>query len=493
MNTLLSQTFLSFLAFLVAVPAANGDAPLATQSGLRNVLFLFADDQRADTIGAYNNPHIETPNIDRLVFEGFSFRNNYVFGSNNGAVCVPSRAMLMTGKAWTRFNTVNMGDEVLLPQLLRSRGYTTFATGKWHNGQPSWLRAFEVGKSIMFGGMSDHTKVPLSDLKPDGTLTETYTPDGFSTEIFADRAIEFLRNTSKDKPFFAYVAFTSPHDPRQPPKEYREKYYAKKPPLPKNFLPQHPFDNGMMNGGRDENLAPWPRTESVIRDQLAEYYGMMTHLDDQIGRILQTLRESGHEENTLVVYAADNGLAMGSHGLVGKQSLYEHSVRVPLILKGPGIPKNESSSSFTYLFDVFPTLCELLSVDTPKGLDGKSLVKIIRDPKKSVRDHVFLPFRDIQRSIRDDRWKLLCYPKISHRQLFDLQSDPDETTNLIDQQAHRDTVARLLALMQEEQRRYGDTQSVEFENKPFPPIDLSGKARMPDQWQPDWIVEKYFR
>jgi len=228
--------FATLVLFLASVVSALAARP--------NILFLFADDQRADTIGAHGNPNIHTPNIDQLVANGFSFRRNYVFGGNSGAVCVPSRAMLMTGKTWFKVNTNTLEGEKLLPELLGENGYTTFGTGKWHNGQPSWLRAFQSGRSIMFGGMSDHTKVPVKDLGSDGKLTEVRTGEKFSSELFADAAIGFLKSQKGQKPFFAYVAFTAPHDPRQPPEAYRERYYKNLPPLPKNFQPQLPFDNG---------------------------------------------------------------------------------------------------------------------------------------------------------------------------------------------------------------------------------------------------------
>jgi arylsulfatase A-like enzyme len=159
-----------------------------------NILFLFADDQRADTIGAHGNPHIRTPHIDSLVTSGFSFRRNYVFGGNSGAVCVPSRAMLMSGKTWFHIDTATLNGEKADAELFGENGYATFGTGKWHNGQPSWLRAFQRGESIMFGGMSDHTKVPIRDLQPDGTLSEQRFAEKFSSEMFADAAIDFLQS-----------------------------------------------------------------------------------------------------------------------------------------------------------------------------------------------------------------------------------------------------------------------------------------------------------
>src|SRR5439155_26598129 len=175
-------------------------------------------------------------------------------------------------------------------------------------------------------------------------------------------AIRLIEKQPKDKPFFCYVAFTAPHDPRNPPEEFREMYYKNRPPLPANFRPLPAFDNGMTKGGRDENLAPYPRTKEVISDQLCEYYGLITHLDEQVGRVLAALEKSGRAKDTVVIYAADHGLALGSHGLLGKQSLYEHSMKSPLIIAGPGIPAGRSSEAFTYLFDLFPTVCTLAGI-----------------------------------------------------------------------------------------------------------------------------------
>jgi arylsulfatase A-like enzyme len=477
--------------------ASLGAAPAWMRRSARgadrpNVLFLFSDDQRADTIRAHGNPHIRTPNLDRLAAAGVSFRNNYIFGGNSGAVCVPSRAMLMSGKTWFHVDTATLEGAKLLPEALGEHGYATFGTGKWHNGQASWLRAFQRGKSVMFGGMSDHSKVPVRDLGPDGKLTAERSGEKFSSELFADSAIEFLKGHDGKKPFFAYVAFTAPHDPRMPPESFREPYYRSLPPLPPNFQPQLGFDNGAMRGGRDENLAAWPRTETTIRDQLAEYYGMITHLDGQIGRVLEALRQSGRAQNTIVIFAADNGLALGSHGLVGKQSVFEHSMRTPLIISGPGIPRGRNIPAFTYLLDLFPTLCDAAGVPAPPDLAGESL-RPLWEGKKKLRDSVFLPYMQIQRAVRDERWKLIAYPKIGHLQLFDLQADPHERVNLIDRPEHAPHVARLRKLMGEWQAKVGDSLAIPESNRAPETVDLTGRPRNPDQWQPEWIVRKYFQ
>ena len=484
--SLLLSVSLSLLLSLSATAATAATKP--------NILILFADDQRADTIGAHGNAHIKTPVIDGLVRDGTSFRRNYVMGGNSGAVCVPSRAMLMTGKTWFAMNTATLAGEKLLPELFGEHGYTTFGTGKWHNGQPSWLRAFQKGERMMFGGMSDHEKVPVRDLGPDGKLTEQRIGEKFSTELFADAAIRFLEQhdpAAGTKPFFCYVAFTAPHDPRQPPPGFPADYTSR-PPLPKNFLPQLPFDNGAMTGGRDENLGAWPRTEAMIRDQLAEYYAMVEHMDAQIGRILAVLKTRGLAENTIIVYAADNGLALGSHGLLGKQNVFEHSMLTPLILAGPGVPKGKSTAAFTYLFDLFPTLCELAGVPAPAGVFGESLRPLWDGSKSSLRDTVFLPYIQIQRAVRDERWKLIRYPKLGFSQLFDLQTDPDETRSVYDDPARAPDIARLTAAMQRWQTKVGDTLVLNTGSTPPPKIDLTGKARQTDQWQPEWIVKKYF-
>ena len=479
-----------FLLVLFAINSFLSPAFLQAAEAKPNFLFLFADDQRDDSIGAYGNRHIHTPNIDGIVRDGFSFNRAYCMGSIHGAVCQPSRAMLMSGRTLYRV-PMDLKETPLMPEVLGKAGYTTFGTGKWHNGEKSFQRAFQQGRNIFFGGMSDHEQVPLKDMNSDGSLTKRRKGEKFSSELFADAAVDFLNQAPGDKPFFAYVSFTSPHDPRQPPKEFVQPYYDADLPLPKNFLPQHPFFNGWMTG-RDEALAAWPRDPEVIQDQLAEYYGMISHMDSQVGRILNALEKTGRAENTYIIYTADHGLAVGSHGLLGKQSLYEHSMGAPLIIAGLGIPAGKSSDALVYLLDLFPTIAELADVPLPKGVEGKSLVPIIKGTSTGVRDSLFTTYETFMRGVTDGRWKLIRYPHINYTQLFDLENDPDEMVNLAEQPAQKQRVERMMVLLEEWQKKTDDKTPLTSKNPQSKEIDLTGRKRKPDTHQPKWIVEKYF-
>jgi arylsulfatase A-like enzyme len=425
---------------------------MAAQTRKRpNILLLLADDQRFDTIHALGNKHIETPNLDRLVHNGTAFTSAYIMGSMSGAVCIPSRAMLLTGRTLFHLNgqgQVIPPEHVTLPELLRKVGYRTFHTGKWHQTPQSYNRCFDEGAKIFFGGMTDQFKVPVHDYDPSGQYPKEkmyYEQGKHSSELFSDAAIEFIRShRMDDKPFFMYVCYTSPHDPRRAPDEYHQMYRPQDMELPKNFLPQHPFDNGEMKV-RDETLAPWPRTPDEIRRHIAEYYAMITHLDAQLGRVLTALRQTGHADNTIVIFAGDNGLAVGQHGLLGKQNLYEHSVHVPLIFAGPGIPRHRTRNGFCYLLDVYPALCEMLGLPVPASVEGRSLAAVIRDRRERVRDRMFFAYKDVQRAVSDGRFKLIEYCVNGRRttQLFNLRTDPWEMHNLAGDRDYADCLAEL--------------------------------------------------
>ena len=484
--------------FLLLLPGSAGLAGVASPAERvgaarlperPNIIFLLSDDQRADAVGAYGNDEIQTPEIDRLVSRGFSFRNAYCMGSIHGAVCQPSRAMINSGRTLWRV-PMDLEGVTILPELLADSGYQTFGTGKWHNGKASFARGFQQGRSVFHGGMSDHSRVPVADRQPDGSFPKPRTSARFSSELFVDEAIDFLNEVDDAKPFYLYVAFTAPHDPRMPPDEFLEPYRRNRPSLPKNFLPQHPFQNGWLTG-RDETLLPWPRPPELVRDQLAEYYGMITHMDQQIGRLRETLERTGLDRNTVIVFTSDHGLALGSHGLLGKQNLYEHSTRSPLVLSGPGIPHG-SSDALTYLFDLYPTLAQLAVAACPEGVEGHDLAPIWRRETSHVRETLFTTYEDLQRAVRDSRYKLICYPKIHKTQLFDLREDPLETRDLsqVPEQAKR--VERMLSLLADWQQRTGDTVALTSPTLQPWQVDLTGRERTPDRHQPEWIVRKYF-
>ena len=480
-----------FVVALAAMQPAEEADPADEPATRPNILFLFSDDQRADALGAYGNPYLATPHLDGLARSGFNFRSAYVMGAHHGAVCAPSRAMLMSGRSLYRVYD-NLDSVATFPEVFRQNGYVTFGTGKWHQSPASFARSFSEGRNVFFGGMADHMAIPLRDLRPDGSFTEP-AQQGFSTTRFAEAAINFIEHhvaSDAEAPFLAYVSFTAPHDPRTPPEAYLAQYPAAAMPLPPNFRPVHPFHNGWMTG-RDEQLAPWPRTPDVVRAQIGEYYGLITHLDAEVGRILEALRRTGQWENTIIIFASDNGLALGSHGLLGKQSLYEHSTNVPLVITGPGIPAGESGA-LVYLYDVFPTLARVAGVDPPARVEGQDLSVVWRGEQAAVRETLFTTYEDLQRAVRDERWKLIRYPKLHYTQLFDLQSDPYELRNRADDPAYAHQKERLMGLLEAWQERAGDPHPLTAAEQASMEFDYSTVERVPDEHQPEVIQKKYF-
>ena len=430
-----------------------------------NVLILIADDQRPDAIHALGSEQIITPNLDRLVVDGATFTRAYCRGSDSGAVCAPSRAMLLAGRDYLNLpkgfripwsgpaDQRGICDSPLLPETFRAAGYDTFATGKWHNGRPSFNACFSHADEVFFGGMGSHTELKVHDFDPSGQYAgdHAHTLEAFSSEAFAGAAIDFIKSREEDDaPFLAWVSFTAPHDPRTPPDDVRALYDESAIDLPPNFLAQHPFDNGELDI-RDENLAPTPRTPERVKKEIADYRAMITHMDAQIGRILDALDASGLGDDTIVVFLADHGLAIGSHGLLGKQNLYEHSMGAPLIFMLPtratgGSPASVPSRSspratggspasapqrfddLVYIHDLYPTLCELAGIKIPAEVTTRSLAPLLTGHPERFRqrDELVLAYRDIQRALVTPRWKLISYPEIDRVQLFDLETDPHE-------------------------------------------------------------------
>jgi arylsulfatase A-like enzyme len=432
----------------------NSTAIAAKEKARPNILLLVADDQRPDTIAALGNPFIHTPNLDELVHRGTTFRR----ATCAHPLCYPSRAELLTGCTGFRngtYSALKLNPGVpRWPDVMRLAGYRTAYVGKWHTaGRPSQVGYDECDGLYGSGKDDGSAYVDFRGRPATGYRGWQFQTDegqrfpehgvGLTPNIsaqIADGAIRLIQKPDQ-RPFFIHVNFTAPHDPRIWPPDYEGKYNAADLPLPANFLPEHPFDHGNIRG-RDELLLPFPRTADDVRQELACYYAVISHMDEQIGRILAALDDSDRRDNTLVIFTSDHGLAIGSHGLIGKQNLYEHTINVPLILAGPGIPAGQRLATQCYLRDLFSTVCDLAGIANP-NIDGQSLVPAMRGDRPEIHPFIVGYFQDSQRMIREGDWKLIWYPKIDRWQLFNVANDRNELRDSIEKPEERERCADL--------------------------------------------------
>ncbi len=422
------------MRFALSLAAAVVAAVSSASAAPPNVLFVYTDDQRFDTIAALGNKEIDTPTLDALVNRGFTFTNAYCQGGQSAAVCVPSRVMLLTGKSTFRTPDYRAKtyDKPTLGKVFRDAGFATLCVSKPGNSFRPAHDHFETTVHIPHVGADTNRRC-------------------------ADAVLDWLKDRNREKPFFVYYAPSMPHDPRTAEEKFHKRYDPAKLTLPKNFMAESPLDIGVRDI-RDEKLAAYPRAEAEMRQHLADYYACISSLDFHLGRILDALKDAKHLDNTVVVFTSDQGLAVGGrHGLMGKQNLYEH-FKSPLVIAGLGVPKGKSDA-LVYLHDLFPTACELAGVPVPKECDGASLKPVLTRKKAAVRDALFAVYTGTQRMVRDDRWKLLWYPKLGKFQLFDLKTDPDELTNLAEAKDHADRLAAMKKLLREQQDLFGDDKA----------------------------------
>jgi arylsulfatase A-like enzyme len=468
-----------------ALAASQTSKAIASASNSRpNFLFFIADDLMFRTIHSINNPEIHTPNIDRLVKSGVHFTHCFHAGSWTGAVCVASRTMLNTGLSPFKAQKALQGDNPDIPlwgQTFRNAGYRTFQTGKWHLDPVSLQRSFSDLRTTASGYLPSTPDMydrpaPGNYWSPSNralkghwlnTHVWTNSPEGetkHSSEVYADSAIEFLsqQRGKLDKPFLMYVGFNAPHDPRQAPEEYQAMYPVDKIAVPPNFLPQHPFDQGDFHT-RDEQLAPFPRTEFDVQTHRKEYYAIITHMDAQIGRVLEALERTGNADNTYVIVTADHGLAVGEHGLMGKQNQYECSMRMPLIMRGPGIASGKRVDEMVYQHSMYATTCDMAGIPIPPHVEFPSLksMAIGKEDAQPIYEAMFGWLNVIQRSVRTKQHKLIFYIPIRRYQLFDLQSDPWEKHDLIDDPSYASVKTEMIAHLKNLQAQLGDPISLD--------------------------------
>jgi len=438
-----------------------------------NILFIFTDDQRYNTISAIGDKNLITPNLDKLATSGVTFTHSYNMGAWHGAICVASRAMLNTGlsvwhakKAEPNFSDL-VANRQFWSQRMKDLGYDTYFSGKWHV-KANANELFDNVRHIR-PGMPNQTRGGYN--RPKDSSDESWLPwdttnGGFWkggkhwSEVLADDAEIFLKQAAEsENPFFMYLAFNAPHDPRQSPKKYVDMYPVEDQVLPVSFLPEYPYKDsiGCSAKLRDEALAPFPRTEYSIKVNQLEYFALISHTDTQIGRILKALEETGQKDDTYILYTADHGLSVGHHGLVGKQNLFDHSVRVPLVISGPGIPENTLISDQVYLQDVLPTAIQLAGGESFSAIEFKSLLPLVFNNSKSESyKAIYGCYMNFQRSVRTDDYKLIVYPKVPVLLLFDLNNDPEEMNNLANNPDYKAIMDEMKKLLVEQQNKMDD-------------------------------------
>lgn len=412
-----------------------------------NILYIVADDQAPYDLKIYDKESsLDTPVLDRLAAEGMVLDGAHQMGAWCAGVCTPSRHMIMAGRTlWHVPDKRGQGrnplekDPVKVPKDLAS--HTMAAV--FNDAGYDTMRTCKKGNS--YAAANNQFTVVHDSTKRGGT-------DATGSAWHAKQVLNYLneREASNDEdPFLIYYGFSHPHDTRDGKPELLAKYGAvnfkdknscppanpKQPQLPHNYLPIHPFDNTDINV-RDEIgvRGVWRhRDENTIRNEIGREFACSENIDIQIGAVLKKLEEMGELDNTYIFYTSDHGIAIGRHGLQGKQNLYEHTVRVPYIVKGPGIKKGRAVGNIYHL-DALATLCDLAGIDAPSTSEGISFKPVLEGKQETVRDVLYGVYsggdKPGMRYVKKDGWKLIRYESnqsgVNVTQLFNLTENPEE-------------------------------------------------------------------
>ena len=446
--------FLSATLSAVALTVCTAVEPATrpAQPVKPNVLVILTDDQRADCIGAVN-PLIHTPNMDRLAKQGVRFNNCTIMGGSSPAVCTASRVMLMSGQ--TRFHLPNdiraAGNKPSVPVMstvFRQAGYDTFYCGKHGNTYHPADRSFD--KTVFINRRTSDDAV--AELNSYGSPVVSY----------------LAEPKRKNKPFFVFFAPSVPHDPLCPdPKDLALYAGDKLPPLPSTAAVDHAAVAGF--NLHDTNVRTYdvpgmgdfktPLKLDQWRKVIACYYAYTTSIDRQVGRILDELERTGADKNTIVIFSSDNGHSLSDLGLIHKQSAYEQDIRVPLIVRGPGIQAGKVSDALVYLSDLFPTLCQQVGLPIPESVETKSFLPSIADPAKPHRTTLYSSYREEMRSFRDEQYKIILFDNQRVR-MFDLKADPVEAHDLAKDPNQADRLAKMIAAVRQSAKELGDNPKV---------------------------------
>jgi len=511
------KTSLLFLA-LFTLTCSPASAATAADAKRPNFLFILVDDQAPSDLKCYDpQSPLETPHLDRLAQEGMVFDGAYHMGSFSGAVCMPSRHMIMSGRQlwhlppapWGAKTSPPKLEQNTLPAVFNRAGYATMRTCKTGNSYEAANRLFTVRHDASKRG-------------PDDESGSTW---------HGDRVMDYLRDraAAKDeKPFFIFYGFSHPHDTRDGRPELLAKYgatnhtdpsappsiHSLQPKLPANYLTQHPFDMTHADV-RDEVAVSgvWKRRDQAsIRNEIGRQLACSENIDTQIGRVLKQLEAEGELDNTYIIYTADHGMSIGRHGLMGKQNLYQHTWRVPFIVRGPGIAPGSRVEGNIYLLDLLATFCDLAAIPVPETNQGLSFKPVLMGEKTTVRGVLYGAYAGGSkpgiRCVKKGDWKLIRYQAadrgINETQLFNLKENPEELlpehhdpdfialtghsptaqqSNLAKDPAHAAKLQEMQALLLAEMRRledpwrFSDQPNDDLTPPPAPPQRGKGKAK----------------
>ena len=481
-------TILALLFSVFLLPTASAKKTPGLSPSKPNILFIVVDDQSPYDLDVYDpKSTLETPHISRLAAEGMVFDGAHHMGAWVGGVCTPSRHMIMSGRTvWhipdkpgrvvnphvTNPKLVPPGlAQNTMPAVFNRAGYKTMRTCKNGNSYEGANKLFTVRRDASKRGGTDET----------------------GSAWHGKQVLDYLderQEANETAPFLIYFGFSHPHDVRDGKPELLAKYGAvnhrdknsipaahpKQPPLPPNYLAAHPFHHGHP-GCRDEvNVSGvWERRdERTIRNELGREFACSENIDIQVGRVLKKLEEMGELENTYIFYTADHGMAIGRHGLQGKQNLYEHTWRIPFIVKGPGIKAGSRVPGNIYLLDVLSTMCDLAGIEAPKTSEGISFKPVLEGKKDAVREVLYGVYcggtKPGMRCVKKGDWKLIKYDvmdgEVQETQLFNLKENPEEfiaehkkgglQTDLAESPEHAEKLKEMEALLLSEMRRLDD-------------------------------------
>jgi len=411
-----------------------------------NVIFFMTDDQRWDGMSCTGNPFIETPNMDRLAYEGAIFTNAFVTNS----LCGPSRATCLTGKY--SHNTgvkVNSGtlptSQKTFLERARDQGYLAGFVGKWHN--KNFGRDRELDYYFGFRGQGKYHDPVIQE-----NNGEEHVYEGWIEDILAGKSIEFIRRAArKVKPFMLCHWFKTPHQTCEPADRHKEFFANKIYPKPKTFYTDY---EGKPKAVKEADLriggnAPFSYAKDW-NEMVRNIYRVLIGVDENLGRILDTLDELGLTENTLVIFTSDNGYFLGEHGFFDKRLMYEPSLRLPLLIRYPKkIKPGTVIDEFALNIDFAPTIMDYAGIPIPKDVDGRSLAPLLEGQPVKWRKDFLYEYYEYPRGhkvrphngVRTRRWKYIQYYDFPRQyELYDLENDPEEENNLINDPRYADIV-----------------------------------------------------